>query len=102
MGVLDGIDVGPIGDVQWLAVRAGLKPACRQLFGGQALQEAIARAARHNLHVECLPAAEYVAEWNDADSCPGDTLIFVARNAAQARRALEAERALFLHRIPPG
>jgi hypothetical protein len=85
---------GGLGDLQWLGVRAGLKPACRQIFGGAMLQRVIARAQAAGLHVECLPAAEYVAAWTERDVGSDDTLTFIGATAQAARTALEAERSL--------
>jgi hypothetical protein len=89
-------DYGGLGDLQWLAVRAGLKPACRQVFPAATLPGVIARAEAAGLHVACLPAAEYLAQWTDADPsiAPDDTLAFIGATAAAARAALEAERSL--------
>jgi hypothetical protein len=87
-------DYGGLGDLQWLAVRAGLKPAARQIFDGTMVPAVIARARAAGLHVECLPATGYVKKWSDTDAWPGDTLVFVGASADAARTALEAERRL--------
>jgi hypothetical protein len=87
-------DFGGLGDLQWLGVRAGLKPACRQMFGGAMLQRVIARAQAAGLHIECLPAAEYLAAWTERDVDSGDTLTFIGATAEAAKAALEAERSL--------
>ncbi len=93
-------DYGGLGDLQWLAVRAGLKPACRQHFGGAMLQQVIARAEAAHLHVECLPAAEYLSLWTESAAGGDDTLVFVAATPAAAKAALEAER-VFLRSAAP-
>ena len=85
-------DYDGLGDLQWLAVRAGLKPACRQNFGAAMLPRVIARAEAAHLHVECLPAAEYTSKFDYARSHGDDTLVFVAATPAAAKAALEAER----------
>lgn len=81
--------------IEWLAVRAGVKPAARQVPDGAAVgDDLVAAARRHGLDAIAVEAPNYLADFatGGADGC--QTIVYVGTSPEAARAALDAERAM--------
>lgn len=81
--------------IEWLAVRAGVKPAARQVPSGAAIGgELVAAAERHGLHGIAVDAAAYLADFSTGDAVGCQTIVYVGATPEAARTACDAERAM--------
>ena len=79
---------------EWMAVRAGLKPACRYVVGPQGADALIEHARDDDLSVRVTPAGAFVADFCSGGMEHTDTIVHVARTDAAADAAAGAERAM--------
>jgi hypothetical protein len=79
--------------VEWLAVRSGLKPACRSVAAAATAERLTDAARSSGLHVVTTAAAQFVSGF-----CTGkednDTIIYAARTVGAAAAVADAERAM--------
>lgn len=89
-----GSPATPQLSVEWRAVRAGLKPAARDLVQPDAVQQLLEQAGAAGLHARATDAGAYVARfWQAAE--PGmTTILYVARTEAALAAVADAERAM--------
>lgn len=81
--------------IEWLAVRAGVKPAARQVPSGAAVgAELVAAAERQGLHAIAVEAANYLADFATGDAAGCQTIVYVGTTPEAARTARDAERAM--------
>jgi hypothetical protein len=81
--------------IEWLAVRAGVKPATRQVPGAAADgQDLVAVAARHGLHTVVVEAPEYLADFSTGVGTGCRTIFYVGATPEAAQAAVDAERAM--------
>ncbi len=81
--------------IDWLAVRAGVKPAVRQVPGGTAVgNELVAAARRQGLHAITVEAPEYLVDFATGDAAGCRTILYVGATPAAVRAAADAERAM--------
>jgi len=81
--------------IEWLAVRAGVKPAARQVPSGAAVgDELVAAAERQGLHAIAVDAAAYLADFSTGDAAGCQTIVYVGATPEAARTACDAERAM--------
>jgi hypothetical protein len=79
--------------IEWLAVRAGAKPAARSVPSGAAVGDQLAAAAeRHGLRALAVEASEYLADFATGDAVGCRTIVYVGAtsDAVAAARAAEA------------
>jgi hypothetical protein len=81
-------------EIEWVAVLAGAKPACRQLVSAADAESLVREAAARGLCALRLSAAARVSRWTTGAPAGRDTLIYVARTEADAAAARAAERSI--------
>jgi hypothetical protein len=79
--------------IEWLAVRAGVKPAARQVPHGAVVgDELVAAAERQGLHAMRVEAPEYVGDFATDGGAGCRTILYVGATPEAARAARDAER----------
>ncbi len=80
--------------IDWLAVRAGVKPAARSVLRGAGMEDLIASAERQGLHAIPVDAAVYLTDFATGGAAGCDTILYVGATPAAAGAAVDAERAM--------
>jgi hypothetical protein len=81
--------------IEWLAVRAGVKPAARQVPDGAGVGEGLVAAAqRQGLHAIAVEASAYLGDFATGDAAGCQTILYVGATPEAARAAVDAERAM--------
>jgi hypothetical protein len=79
--------------LDWLAVRAGVKPASRHVLHGAGIADLVASVGRHGLHAIAVDATDYLASFATGGAAGCDTLLYVGATPEAARAAVDAEHA---------
>ena len=83
--------------IEWLAVRAGAKPAARQVPEGVAVaDELVAAAERQGLHAVAVEAPEYLAGFASGGAVSCRTIVYVGATPEAARAACDVEHAMII------
>lgn len=81
--------------IEWLAVRAGVKPAARQVPGGETVgHELVAAARRQGLHAIAVEASDFLADFATDGALGCRTIVYVGATPEAARAAVDAEGAM--------
>jgi len=80
--------------LEWLAVQAGLKPACRNLVRPAQLDALVPAAAAGGLHLEHTEARAFLTGFRTLGVDDATTIVHAGASRAAALRAADAERAM--------
>ena len=81
--------------IEWLAVRAGAKPAARSVPSGAAVGgELVAAAERQGLRAVAVDASDYLADFSTGDGAGCRTIVYVGATPEAVGTARDAERAM--------